>query len=208
MTRLLTVLWLVSFGLGYMLHAVLCWRETWPTAASALTATYFHLAAICFSWGYIPLLNPVYLRRSIVVRDIVIYLIGLVGYWTVALNWVHAPFYTLLSFCVFFLYALYCVIVFYTTYNRVSERMMKMSLGSVGSFVRWMQVCCDLIILFGIGSVAVTALFPNDKWPFVALLYAGVGMFGYMVYSLDKYGAVIDDATKATYRTMKANNKR
>ena len=49
MTRILTTLWLVAFGVGYMIHAAFNWRENWPTAASALTATYFHLGAICFS---------------------------------------------------------------------------------------------------------------------------------------------------------------
>ena len=199
MTRILTVVWLVAFGIGYNIHAIYCWRETWPTAASALSATYFHLAALCFSWGYTSLLNPKYVTRKVVIRDVAIFLVGVTGYWTVALCWKDAPVYTLLSFCVFFSFAIYGVIVFYRTYNSVSYRMMKMSLGNVSNFVRWMQVCCDLIILFGIGSVAVTAIFPNDKWPFVLLLITGVGVFGYIVYSLERYGSVIDDATKATH---------
>lgn len=198
MTRILTVVWLIAFAIGYMFHAFFHWRHSWPTAASALTATYFHLAAICFSWGYTSLLNPTYLTKRVKIRDLSIYLVGLIAYWTVALRWTNAPVYTLISFSWFFTYAVYVVIVFYRTYNRVSYRMMKMSLGSVGSFVRWMQVCCDLIILFGIGSVAITGIFPNDYWPFVLLLILGIGMFSYMVYSLEKYGNVIDDATKAT----------
>lgn len=36
-TRLLTTLWIASFGVGYMIHGALMWRYTWPTAASALT---------------------------------------------------------------------------------------------------------------------------------------------------------------------------
>jgi hypothetical protein len=190
-TRRLTVVWLAMFGLGYLVHAAFCWRYTWPTAASALTATYFHLGALCFSWGYTSLLNPTYLTRKVVVRDGAFYVFGLVCYWTVALLWREAPTYTLLSFCVFFLYALFGIFVFYRTYNRVSYRMLKMSMGSVGSFVQWMQVCCDLIVLFGVLSVVITAMFPNSAWPYVLLLYAGAGMFGYIVYSLEKYGNVI-----------------
>ncbi len=202
MTRILTIIWLMAFGIGYNIHAICCWRESWPTAASALTATYFHIGAICFSWGYTSLLNPTYVTKKVAIRDIAIYIIGIISYWTVALNWNDAPLYVLLSFVIFFSYCVYGVIVFYRTYNMVSYRMMKMSLGNVGSFVRWMQVCCDLIILFGMGSVAITGIFPNDKWPFVVLLVLGVGIFGYIVYSLEKYGSVINGATKATYRAV------
>ena len=197
-TRILTTLWLLAFSIGYALHAAFFWRYTWPTAASALTASYFHVGAISFNWGYTSLLDPSYLKRKVIVRDTIFFAVGLTSYWTVALLWNDAPVYTLISFCVFFLYALLTITIFYRTYNRVSYRMLKMSIGSVGSFVRWMQVCCDLIILFGVGSVAITALFPNSFWPYILLLYAGVGMFGYIVYSLEKYGNVIEDATKAT----------
>ncbi len=207
-TIFLTIVWLLAFGTGYVVHAVTCWRFTWPTAASALTASYFHLAALCFSWGYTSLLDHTFLTKKVLIRDSAIFVVGVTAYWTVAMRYTHAPLYTLLSFSIFFFYALYCVIMFYRTYNRVSYRMMKMSIGSVGNFVRWMQVCCDLIILFGIGSVAVTAMFPNDVWPFVLLLVAGVGMFGYMVYSLEKYGSVIDDATKATYFEVEKPKKK
>lgn len=118
--------------------------------------------------------------------------------YQLSLIWHDAPLYTLLSYCVFFGYAAYVTYVFYHTYNQVSLRLMKMSLGNVRDFVRWMQVCTDLIILFGIGSVVITALFPNASLPFVLLLFAGVGMFSYMVYSIENYGKVIDPATKAT----------
>ncbi len=196
MTRILTVVWLVAFAVGYIVHAVTFWRDSWPTAASALTASYFHVGALCFSWGYTSLLDSTYFNKKVVIRDSIGYVFGLICYWTVALCWKYAPLYVVMAFCVFFVYAIFVVIKFYSTYNRVSYRLMKISLGSVRSFVRWMQVCCDLIILFGIGSVAITGLFPHDLWPFVLLLCFGVGMFGYIVYSLEKYGAVIDDAAK------------
>jgi hypothetical protein len=67
-------------------------------------------------------------------------------------------------------------------------------------FVRWMQVCCDLIVLFGICSVVITGIFPTDFWPYTLLLIAGVGMFGFISYSLNKYGATIETTTEATKR--------
>ena len=87
MTRILTIIWLMAFGIGYNIHAICCWRESWPTAASALTATYFHIGAICFSWGYTSLLNPTYVTKKVAIRDIIIFIIGVIAYWTVALNW-------------------------------------------------------------------------------------------------------------------------
>lgn len=197
-TRLLTTLWIAVFGLGYMIHGTFMWRYTWPTAASALTVTYFHLGAICFNWGYTPLLNPNYLTRRVLWSHGLFYVFGIVVYWLIAFLWKWAPIFTVLSFCLFFGYAAWIIFVFYQTYNKVSYRLMRLSFGNVMDFVRWMQVCCDLIVLFGISSVAITGLFPTDFWPYTLLLFAGVGMFAYIAYSLNKYGATIDVATEAT----------
>ena len=197
-TRLLTTLWIVAFGLGYMIHGVFMWRYTWPTAASALTVTYFHLGAICFNWGYIPLLNPKYLTKRKVWAHGVFYLVGLVSYWSVAAIKQQAPMLTLLSFLFFFVYAAWTIFKFYRTYNLVRFRLLRLSFGNMMDFVRLMQVCCDLIVLFGISSVAITAIFPNEFWPYTLLLLAGVGMFAYIAYSLHKYGSTIDVATEAT----------
>jgi hypothetical protein len=193
---MLTALWMAVFGIGYIIHGIFMLRETWPTAASALTATYFHLGALCFNWGYTSLLNPDYLTRRVLWRDGLFYLFGLVVYWTVALLWKHAPLFTFLSFCMYFGYAVWTVIIFYRTYNQVTNRLIRPSFGNVMDFVRWMQVCCDLIVLFGISSVAITAIFPTDFWPFTLLLFAGVGMFAYMGYSLTKYGKKIGHITQ------------
>lgn len=186
--RLLTILWLVAFGLGYFIQAIFLWRYTWPTAASALAVSFFHIGAICFNWGYIPLLNPNYLTKGIVIRDLLIFVVGLITYWTVAMLWHHAPTYVCLAFCIFFAYAALTVFTFYRTYNRVSLRMIRMTSGNVMQFIRWMQVCCDCIVLFGIGSVAITAIFPNDIIPFLLLLTSGAGMFMYIAYSISNYG--------------------
>jgi hypothetical protein len=197
-TRMLASLWIAVFGLGYIVHGIFMWRYTWPTAASALTVSYFHIGAICFSWGYTPLLNPNYLTQRVVIRDSLFYFFGLIVYWTVALLWNHAPMFTLMSYLLFFSYAAWIVFVFYSTYNRVSYRLLRLSYGNVMGFVRWMQVCCDLIVLFGISSVAITGIFPTDFWPYTLLLFAGVGMFAFIAYSLNKYGATIETTTEAT----------
>ena len=101
-TRLLTTLWIAVFGLGYLIHGTFMWRFSWPTAASALTVSYFHIGAICFSWGYTSLLNPNYLTRRIVWRDTLIFLFALIVYWMVAALWHEAPGFTLLSYVIFF----------------------------------------------------------------------------------------------------------
>lgn len=196
--RLMTILWLAVFAVGYLLHFFLKLRAGWPAAASALTVSYFHWGAICFCWGYIPLLNPDHFNRKLVVSNLIIYIVGLIGYWTVPLLWKEAPLATLLSYSVFFAYCAYYLVVFYKTYNRVSFRLVRMSYGNVSGFVRWMQASCDLILLFGIGSVAITAMFPTDMWPFTALEVVGTLVYAYIVYSLSRYGSVVETASRAT----------
>lgn len=202
-TRMLTALWVGVFGLGYILHGILMWRYTWPAAASALTVTYFHIGAICFSWGYTSLLNPNYLTPRITLRDGIYYLVCLLLYWMVALLWKEHPTFTMLSYCLYFAYAAWVVFKFYKTYNQVSTRLLRLSYGNVMDFVRWMQVCCDLIVLFGISSVVITGIFPTDFWPYTLLLIAGVFMFGFICYSLNKYGATIETTTEATRKVTK-----
>ncbi len=197
-TRMLTVLWIGVFGLGYILHGFLLWRYTWPSAASALTVTYFHIGAICYSWGYTSLLNPDYLTSRIVARDVIYYCLCLFLYWTVALAWKEQPVLTMLSYSLYFVYAAWVVFKFYQTYNLVSSRLVRLSYGNVIDFVRWMQVCCDLIVLFGICSVVITGIFPTDFLPYTLLLIAGVGMYGFISYSIDKYGATVETAMEAT----------
>jgi len=204
--RLLTILWLVVFAVGYLIHFSFRLRTNWPSAASALTVSYFHWGAICFCWGYIPLLNPDHLTRKRVIADSVIYVIGLIGYWTVALLWKEAPWATLVSYSVFFAFCAYNVVLFYKTYNRVSFRLVKMSYGNVSGFVRWMQASCDLILVFGIGSVAITAMFPTDFWPYTLLEVVGTLVYAYIVYSLSHYGTVIETASRATENVAAAEN--
>lgn len=200
--RILTVVWLAVFALGYIVHAVFQFRFYWPAVSTALTTTYFHIGAICFRWGYTSMLNPHFLNRKVVVGDLIVFVLGLTAYWTVALTWKEQAFYTTLATGIFFLYCAYGTIVFYKTYNLVSLRMIKITNGSMSSFVRWLQLCCDLIILCGIGGVALTGIFPHAVWPYILLCWLSPVMYGYIVYSLENYGSVVEDATKATHKVM------
>ena len=78
----------------------------------------------------------------------------------------------------------------------------KITNGNMSSFVRWLQLCCDLIILFGIGGVALTGMFPHALWPYIVLCWLSPLMFGYIVYSLSKYGDVVEDATRVSDRLL------
>lgn len=197
--RQFTVLWLLVFAAGYLIHAIFQLRAFWPTAASALTVTYFQLGAICFCWGYIPLLKPDYLTKRIAVRDTIIYAISIIGCWTVALIWQQASLYTFLPFLVFFGFCAYNAVVFYKIFHQVSYRLMVMSYGNVSGFVRWMQASCDIIIFFGIFCVALTALFPSSiRYITPAETLLGIGLFGYIVYSISRYGKVVATASRAT----------
>ncbi|MCR5352544.1 MAG: hypothetical protein K6E35_08670 [Bacteroidales bacterium] len=192
--RILTIIWLLAFAAGYFLHAACLFRYNTPAIATALTATYFHIGAICFNWGYTSLLNPNYLTKSVIISNLLVFIVGVVAYWTVSTTWKFEPFYATLSTIVFFAYAAYGITVFYRTYNLVAYRMMKMSIGNVSSFVKWLQMCCDLIIFFGVGGVALTGIFPDKAWPYIVLSVFSPLMFGYISFSLSRYGAIIQDA--------------
>ena len=197
--RWFAILWLAVFAVGYLVHAFLRLRSFWPTGATALTVSYFHLGAICFCWGFIPLLKPDYLTQKMAVRDTIIYCAGLIGYWTVALIWKEISVYTLLPYLIFFGYCAYNAVVFYKIYQQVTYRLVVMSYGNVSGFVRWMQASCDIIIFFGIFLVAVTVLFPNSiRYITPAETIMGIGLFAYIVYSISRYGKVVATATRAT----------
>ncbi|MBO4434348.1 MAG: hypothetical protein J5769_02715 [Bacteroidales bacterium] len=192
-------LWLAAFALGYLIHAFVDLRGFWPTAAGALTVSYFHLGAICFCWGFIPLLNPMYLTQKIAIRDTVILGVGLVCYWTAAIIWKQTCIFSIIPYLIFFAYCGYCAVVFYKTFQRVTLRLLTMSYGNVSGFVRWMQASCDVIVFFGIFIVAVVISFPNSIRYFTPItIIMGIGIFAFIVYSLSKYGKVVKDATRAT----------
>ena len=59
-------------------------------------------------------------------------------------------------------------------------------------------IASNLIVLFGLGSIVVTALVPRAIWPYTLLLVAGIAVFIYIFYSLSEYGTVIESASCAT----------
>lgn len=201
-SRSLVALNYVIFGIGFLIHAYFGWRTSWPEGASALTVSYFHSGGVLFGWSHISLMRPDYMTKRLVIRDLSILAIGLVAYWTVLADWV---------FVIFFVHAFYIAFTFYRVYFQVRRNIENMPadekapswwttetkrtvLGSHHSFA----VSCHLIVLFGLGSIAITAAFPHDVWPYTLLTMAGIAVFCYIFYSLVEYGNVIDAATNAT----------
>ena len=208
--------WLVAinyaiFGIGFLIHAYFVLRTTWPEAASALTVSYFHSGGVLFGWSHISLMCPDYLTKKRVICDLAILFLGVVTYWTVMQDWV---------FAIFFVHASYIAFNFYRTYFHGIKNIEDMPadekaprwwtaetkrtvLGFHHSFV----VGCNLIVLFGLGSIAITAAFPHDILPYTLLSLSGIVVFCFIFYSLVEYGNVIDAATNATEDASKKDVK-
>ena len=210
-SRQFSALVYTAFAAGFLLHAHYGWRMTCPAAASALSVSYFHIGAVFFGWSHTSLLKPDYLTRRIVVRDLTILLVGIISYWTVPL----------LYPIIFFLHAPYIAFTFYRTYYRVRRSLSSRTVD--GNAPRWWTeeakrevlslhhsfvLCCHLIILFGLGSIVVTALFPTAVWPYTMLLCLGIAVFCYIFYALEEYGSVIESATNATEDAAEASNRK
>lgn len=125
------------------------------------------------------------------IRDLIYFALSVCIYWTVAFVKHDAPLLSTFSLLPFFLYGLYITIVFYRIYNLVSERKIKMQTGTLSGFIRWLQMCCDLIVLFGLGSVAMTGIFPLAIWPYTVLLWVGMAIYITITLSVDRYGKEI-----------------
>ena len=190
------------FGIGFLLHAYFTWRIAWPEAASALTVSYFHSGGVLFGWSHISLMSPEYLSKKRVICDLTILTVGIIAYWTIMADW---------TFVIFFLHATMIVFNFYRTYFQMRRNIEDMPaddkapywwtaeakrtvLGFHHSFV----IGCHLIVLFGLGSIVITAAFPHDIWPYGLLTLSGIIVFCYIFYSLMEYGYVIETATNAT----------
>ena len=209
-SRTLTALTFSIFAIGFLLHYHFEWRTSWPAAASALSVSYFHIAGVLFSWSHISLLNPYYLTRHVVVRDVIILIIGIVAYWGVAFT--HTSYFILhAAFSIFFLHAFYISSVFYRTLHRIRHKVKTMPVSvdnatwwteenklMVVGFQRSIRMSCHFIVLFGLGSIAVTAAFPTQYWPYTVLLILGILVFCFIFYGLTEYGCVIDAGTNAT----------
>ena len=209
-SRLFTALTYMIFAAGFIAHSQLEWRLLWPVGASALSVSYFHVAAMLFGWSHISLLNPNYLTRNVVIRDIVILVIGLVAYWSAACSQL-SVFTSQLSFLIFFAHALYISYILYNTLLRVrrlTKRLPKSEENArwwtdenrlmVIGFQRSIRVSCHLIVIFGLGSIVVTAAFPTQQWPYIVLMALGIAVFCYIYYALTNYGSVIEAGTNAT----------
>ena len=220
-SRIFLALNYTIFGVGFLLHAYFGWRVSWPAAASALTITYFHCGGILFSWSHTPLMDPGFLTRHIVIRDLIILALGMGCYWSAAIApladahgdavLLHSKALAGAPFLIFFLHAAYITYTFYRTYFKMHRSIKQMPTGgdapkwwtpetksTVLDFHHSFVQGCHLIVFFGLGSVALTAAFPRDLWPYVILLATGAVVFIYIFYSLVEYGYVIESGTNAT----------
>lgn len=208
--RQLVAICYVVFAIGFILHAHFEWRTSWPAAASALSVSYFHVGGVFFGWSHTSLMRPDYLTRRVVFRDLIILILGLISYWTV----VFLPSLEGIGnglFLIFFIHASFIAYTFYRTYYQVRRDLMRMPaddnapswwtpeakrtvLSGHHSFV----IACHLIVLFGIGSIVVTAIFPTQITPYIIHMCMGIAVYCYIFYSLTEYGNVIEAATWAT----------
>ena len=204
--RCLVALCFTVFAAGFLLHAHFDWRTLWPAGATALSVSYFHCGAVLFGWSHTSLLRPDYLKRAIIARDLIILLGGLFAYWTAAR---HSD--INLTPAVFFAHAGFIAFNFYRTCYLVRRSLQRMPAG--GHAPSWWTqqakhevlsshhafvISGHLIILFGLGGIAVTLSVPTLLWPFLLLMTAGIVVFVYIFYSLVEYGRVIEAATCAT----------
>ena len=186
-SRVLTAVFFAVFGIGLLLHYHFHWRQTCPPMAMALSLTYFHIAGVAITWSHTSLLNPRYLSRRVVARDVAFLIIGLSAYWL-----------TTAGVYIFLLHATLMTYDFYSTYYHLNRHSFP-TLGKVGgrAIFRWMLLSCHLIIFFGIGSIVFTYLLPTAIWPYSVLLCVGGLVFIYIYYSISEYGTIIDSATNA-----------
>ena len=186
-SRVLTAVFFAVFGIGLLLHYHFHWRQICPPMAMALSLTYFHIAGVAITWSHTSLLNPRYLSRRVVARDVAFLIIGLPAYWL-----------TTVGVYIFLLHATLMTYDFYSTYYHLNRHSFP-TLGKVGgrAIFRWMLLSCHLIIFFGIGSIVFTYLLPTAIWPYSVLLCVGGLVFIYIYYSISEYGTVIDSATNA-----------
>ena len=206
--RQLVALCYIVFSIGFFIHAHFEWRTSWPAAASALSVSYFHIGGVLFGWSHTSLMRPDYLTRRVVLRDLIILVVGLITYWTTAATQL-SFFY--LQFSIFFAHATFIAYTFYHTYYLVRCNILRMPADAhapswwtseakrtVLSGHHSFMIAGHLIVLFGIGSIVVTAVFPTQITPYTILLCVGIIVYCYIFYSLTEYGNVIETATWAT----------
>lgn len=208
-SRQLTALSLAVFGAGFLLHLHFGWRASWPIAASALSVSYFHIGGLLLSWSHTSLLNPQYLRHFVIVRDAIALFIGITVLWVGA--FMHSFLILNIGVGVFLVHVAWMSVDFLNTNYRVRRQFKRLPVtemnarwwsSTVKQSVFWgqrsMSIACYMIILWGLGSIILTALIPYSVWPYTVLLCMGCCVFGYIFYTLDNYGMVIEAATNAT----------
>jgi len=213
----------VIFAIGFMMHYHFGWRVECPEAASALSVSYFHIAAVLFGWSHISLLRPNYLNSGIAARDFIILVVGLTAYWTSLPLADEYPELAIpgLTFAIFFAHAGYIAFTFYRTYFQVRRDLIRMPADSEAPY--WWTpeakhmvlkqqhsfiISGHLIILFGLGGIVFTALLPTAVWPYTLLLAMGIAVFIYIFYSLASYGNVIESACCATEDAVALRDKK
>lgn len=206
--RQMVALCYVIFAIGFFMHAYFEWRTSWPEGASALSVSYFHAGGLLFGWSYISLMRPDYLTRRVSARDLIVFVVGLISYWTTVL--VPLAIYNL-QFTIFFAHTAFIAYTLYHTYFTVRLDVMKQP-TDVGAPSWWtpeakrtvlsgqhaFMIASHLIVLFGIGGIVVTAAFPTQLAPFTLLMTLGIVVFCYIFYALTEYGNAIEAATCVT----------
>jgi len=196
-SRYMTALSLAIFGVGFLVHWYFLPRICYPLAASALSVAYFHAGGVLFSMSHTGLIDAHYLTRRVVIRDVSITAIGLAVY---ALSVLFDNMLLLhLGFALFFVHLGLLAVIFYRHFHRVYAQLgnyAEEQPNDTDYEIRWLFFSCHLIILFGLGSVIITLLFPHDLIPFVLLMFVGISVFSYIYKALDSYGACVFDAEK------------
>ena len=194
-SRYLTALSLAVFGIGFFLHWWFMPRFYYPIAASALSLGYFHIGGTLLSMSHTGLIDRHYLTFRVALRDVSVLILSVLVYGMSALLQSHTLLY--IGFGLFFLHIGFLTCKFYQSFHRIY-----LQLGNYANYfvndtdrdMRWLFFSCHLIILFGIGGIAVTLLFPNDTLPFTLLMFVGVGIFGYIYKALDGFSALAYDS--------------
>lgn len=194
-SRYLTALSLAVFGVGFFLHWWFMPRFYNPLAASALSLAYFHVGGTLFSMSHTGLIDRHYLTLKVVVRDVVVLLLSVIIYAISALLQSHSLLY--IGFGLFFLHIGFLTCKFYKSFHRIY-----LQLGNYANWlpndtdrdVRWLFFSCHLIILFGIGGIVITLLFPTDTRPFTLLMFLSIAIFAYIYKAIDGFSALAYDS--------------
>jgi len=201
-SRYMTALALIIFGSGFLIHWFFMLRINNPLAASALSTAYFHLGGMLFSMSHTGLIDRHYLTRRIVIRDVSITAVSLAIYALSVILDSRTLLY--IGFAAFFLHIDMLTVIFYRHFHRVYAQ-----LGNYAEHlpndtdheVRWLFFSCHLIILFGLGGIFITLLFPYDTLPFTILMFIGIFVFAYIYKALDGFGALVFDAENNLLRS-------